>query len=131
MAGLCVPLSTLRPRPRGQTRMTRGQCGSLLLHCNGLAPSTPCRSPGAPTVVLNGARGRFPRTGAASAALFNVCRADALLVESEAKRRLADEYDAVQERGEVARQGQSFGRGEGPDPRRRGVDLQGARYGSE
>src|SRR3954451_765981 len=29
-----------------------GQCGSLLLHCNGLAPSTPCRSPGAPTVVL-------------------------------------------------------------------------------
>src|SRR5258708_17774332 len=24
-----------------------GQCGSLLLHCDGLAPSTPCRSPGA------------------------------------------------------------------------------------
>jgi hypothetical protein len=52
MAGPCVPLSTLRPWPRGQARMTRGQCGSLLLHCNGLAPSTPCRSPGAPTVML-------------------------------------------------------------------------------
>ena len=25
-------------------RMTRGQCGSLLLHCNGLSPSTSCRS---------------------------------------------------------------------------------------
>jgi hypothetical protein len=24
--------------------MTRGQCGSLLLHCNGLSPSTSCRS---------------------------------------------------------------------------------------
>ncbi|MFH5773603.1 hypothetical protein ACHFJ0_05075 [Paracoccus sp. NGMCC 1.201697] len=29
-------------------------------------------------------------------------QADALLIESEAKRRLADEYDAAQERGEVA-----------------------------
>src|SRR5437879_5756993 len=27
--------------------MTRGQCGSLLLHCVGLAPTIPCRSPGA------------------------------------------------------------------------------------
>jgi putative MFS transporter len=27
--------------------MTRGQCGSLRLHCEGLSPSTPCRSPGA------------------------------------------------------------------------------------
>ena len=27
--------------------MTRGQCGSLRLHCKGLPPSTPCRSPGA------------------------------------------------------------------------------------
>lgn len=30
-------------------------------------------------------------------------QADALLIESEAKRRLADEYDAAQERGEVRR----------------------------
>src|SRR5437588_9778852 len=28
----------------GVPRMTRGQCGSLLLHCNGLSPSTSCRS---------------------------------------------------------------------------------------
>jgi hypothetical protein len=27
--------------------MTRGRCGSLLLHHKGLTPSTPCRSPGA------------------------------------------------------------------------------------
>jgi hypothetical protein len=33
--------------PRGPLRMTRGRCGSLLLHRKGLAPSTPCRSPGA------------------------------------------------------------------------------------
>ena len=47
MAGLCVPLSTLRRGPREHLRMTRGRCGSLLLHRKGLAPSTPCRSPGA------------------------------------------------------------------------------------
>lgn len=33
-------------------------------------------------------------------------QADALAIESEAKRRLADEYDAAQERGEVAGSGQ-------------------------
>src|SRR5438034_7694369 len=47
MAGLCAPLSTLRRGPHGHLRMTRGRCGSLLLHRKGLAPSTPCRSPGA------------------------------------------------------------------------------------
>ena len=41
------PLSTLRRGPRGPLRITRGRCGSLLLHRKGLAPSTPCRSPGA------------------------------------------------------------------------------------
>src|ERR1700736_3894619 len=41
-------LSTLHVRPRDRTRMTRGRCGSLLLHRNGLAPSALCRSPGAP-----------------------------------------------------------------------------------
>jgi hypothetical protein len=33
MAGLRFPLSTLRRRPRGRIRMTRGQGGSLLLSC--------------------------------------------------------------------------------------------------
>src|SRR6478752_7173154 len=47
MAGLCAPLPTLRQYPRGHLRMTRGRCGLLLLHRDGLAPSTPCRSPGA------------------------------------------------------------------------------------
>ena len=33
--------------------ITRGQCGSLLLHCDGLPPSTSCRSPGAPVHSIN------------------------------------------------------------------------------
>src|SRR5260370_4560510 len=42
---LYAPLSTLRVLPRGSDpRMTRGQAGSLLLHCNGLSPSISCRS---------------------------------------------------------------------------------------
>ena len=48
MAGLNVPLPTLRRHPRGRLRTARGRCGSLFLHRSGLAPPTPCRSPGAP-----------------------------------------------------------------------------------
>jgi len=48
MAGLHAPLPTLRRRPRGCLRTARGRCGSLFLHRSGLAPPTPCRSPGAP-----------------------------------------------------------------------------------
>ena len=51
--GPSSPLSTLRPRPRGLTRMTRGRCGSLCLHRKGLAPSPFCRSPGAPVQKPN------------------------------------------------------------------------------
>ena len=36
--------SPLTPHDAGRTR---GQCRSLRLHCEGLSPSTPCRSPGA------------------------------------------------------------------------------------
>src|SRR5690606_38692631 len=43
MAGLHAPLSTLHVQPHDCPRMTRGRCGSLLLHRNGLSPSTPCR----------------------------------------------------------------------------------------
>jgi hypothetical protein len=35
MAGLHLPLSTLRRAPRGALRMTRGQCGSLYLSLYG------------------------------------------------------------------------------------------------
>ena len=48
MAGLHVPLPTLRRHPRECLRTARGRCGSLFLHRSGLAPPTPCRSPGAP-----------------------------------------------------------------------------------
>jgi len=44
---LHVPLPTLRRHPRGCLRTAWGRCGSLLLHRSGLAPPTPCRSPGA------------------------------------------------------------------------------------
>ena len=48
MVGLHVPLPTLRRHPHGCLRTARGRCGSLFLHRSGLAPLTPCRSPGAP-----------------------------------------------------------------------------------
>src|SRR5207245_564698 len=41
--GLHAPLSTLHPRPYARRYMTRGQCGSLLLHCMKLSFTTPCR----------------------------------------------------------------------------------------
>ena len=53
MAGLHVPLSTLRHAPRDAQRMTRGQHGSLHLCCEGLTPFAPCRSPGAPDPNLS------------------------------------------------------------------------------
>ena len=46
MAGLHVPLPTLRRHPRGCLRTAWGRWGSLLLHRSRLAPPTPCRSPG-------------------------------------------------------------------------------------
>ena len=46
-------LSTLRLQPHDHTRMTRGRCGSLCLHRNGLAASTFRRSPGAPVHSIN------------------------------------------------------------------------------
>src|SRR5438093_436764 len=47
-----LPLPTFRFAPRGARRTARGQCGTLFLHCEGLAPSTPCRSPGAPAAEI-------------------------------------------------------------------------------
>ena len=45
--------------------ITRGQCGSLLLHCDGLPPSAFCRSPGAPvhSIIfdLSSTRQRLPQ----------------------------------------------------------------------
>ena len=47
MVGLCHPLPTLRRHPHERLRTARGQCRSLLFHCSGLPPHTPCQSPGA------------------------------------------------------------------------------------
>jgi hypothetical protein len=52
MAGPHAPLSTLHVQPRGRPRMTRGRCGSLLLHRGGLSPPVSCRSPDAPNRSL-------------------------------------------------------------------------------
>src|SRR4051812_26838821 len=64
MASLHAPLPTLRRPPHEGRRTARGQCGSLHLHCRGLPPLTPCRSPGAlparlatDTCPLSGAQG--------------------------------------------------------------------------
>jgi hypothetical protein len=51
MAGLCLPLPTLRRRPRGRLRTARGRCGANL-HRSGLSPHTPRRPPGAPLDFL-------------------------------------------------------------------------------
>src|SRR3954451_8320210 len=56
MASLHAPLPTLRRNPRGGRRTARGRCGSLLLHRNGLSPSTPCQSPGAILSANSGSR---------------------------------------------------------------------------
>ena len=63
MAGLGAPLPTPRRRPRGRLRTARGQCGSLFLHRSGLAPPTPCRSPGAPTTILTWGLPAAPHRG--------------------------------------------------------------------
>ncbi len=53
MAGLRIPLPTLRPQPYGCQRTARGRCGLLCLHRAGLSPATPCRSPGALRKILD------------------------------------------------------------------------------
>ena len=63
MAGLHVPLSTLRVAPRDATRMTRGQHGSLHLCCEGLSPFAPCRSPGAPDSNLSHTSPKTSKSG--------------------------------------------------------------------
>ena len=70
MAGLYIPLPTLRRRPCGRLRTAQGRCGSLLLHRKGLAPSTSCRSPGA---LRNPSQKRsFDRSSALRTALIRV-----------------------------------------------------------
>src|SRR6185437_5073973 len=81
MASLHDPLPTLRPAPRGTRRTARGRCDSLRLHRRGLAPPTPCRSPGAlPTVLPVTVRGKADH-------LAQECRIGALL-QQFAKRDL-------------------------------------------
>jgi len=64
MAGLCVPRSTLRRRPRGRLRMTQGHRGSLLLQCCGLSPLAPRRFRRRTfDSILSRSRMRLPRGG--------------------------------------------------------------------
>jgi hypothetical protein len=60
------------------------------------------------------AQARFYKIKEAHDEVVAACQramADALLIESQAQCRLADEYDAAQERGEVAKSGELGGRG--------------------
>src|SRR4051812_4336701 len=60
MAGLRVPLSTLRLRPYGRRRMTRGQDDWLGLSCTTLAFVTLCRFSTAHYPLVDPHRGRVP-----------------------------------------------------------------------
>jgi hypothetical protein len=59
---LRVPLSTLRRRRYRRLRMTRGQCGWLNLHCQGLAPFTTV--PACPGADPNAGHELLPKAGA-------------------------------------------------------------------
>src|SRR5258708_39248251 len=67
MAGLQVPLSTLRLAPRDALRMTRDQSGLLFLHFWRLSLFTLCRSPGAQAYDFF----RFVRSGVLRRTAFN------------------------------------------------------------
>src|SRR5580704_2012260 len=51
-----LPCERFTPALAGIPCITRGQCGSLLLHRDGLPPSTFCRSPGAPVHHIKAGR---------------------------------------------------------------------------
>src|SRR4029434_11228751 len=59
---LHLPLSTLRRHRYRRLRMTRGQCGWLDLHCQGLAPFTTV--PACPGAYPNAAPQLLPEAGA-------------------------------------------------------------------
>src|SRR6266852_6222662 len=75
--------------------MTRGRCGSLLLHRDGLAPSTPCRSPGAlRSTPINGHR----QTGQVGPVRAN-CRRTTSLTTLRAKASASSlAHDGLEER---------------------------------
>src|SRR4051812_48687057 len=81
MASLHAPLPTLRRLPHGSRRTAWGQCGSLRLHCGGLPPLTPCRSPGAlqPAERLTHVETDGPLVGHGLAA-YLVCQSQSGLV---------------------------------------------------
>jgi hypothetical protein len=73
--------------------------------CAGVAPRQVQRLQGAARrEALRRLRGRFADDGTDA-------QADALDIEAQAKRRLADEYDAAQQRGEVATREDNIRRG--------------------
>src|SRR5258708_33590005 len=85
MAGLQVPLSTLRLAPRDALRMTRGQSGLLFLHCWRLALFTLCRSPGAQAYFIF----RFVRSGEG----VKACRRRPVVPGNKPPARVEQEYD--------------------------------------
>ena len=63
-----LPCERFTPALAGIPCITRGRCGSLLLHRDGLPPSTFCRSPGAPVHTCTaGAVQTWPMTSLTAA----------------------------------------------------------------
>src|SRR5262249_59140084 len=54
LPGPPIPLSTLRTKPHGIARKTRGQDGVALLSCGALASPTTCRFSPAHADIING-----------------------------------------------------------------------------
>jgi hypothetical protein len=113
--GLCAPLSTLRRCPHGHLRMTRGRCGSLLLHRDGLAPSTPCRSSRRTPIYPD------QRTYSESVRTSQKCQATSITDGGSVSgdRKLKRERPAARTRSPTAahhRLRQSIGRSRGPCP---------------
>src|SRR5437667_2865766 len=100
MAGLGVPLSTLRLWPYDRRRMTRGQDGWLGLSCTTLAFATPRRSPGALSINFSPAEigvdhpQAFPQRHRVNLRLSASCRpADAGHVRRAALRPEVPQWD--------------------------------------
>src|ERR1035437_9737462 len=66
--------------------MTRGRCGLLLLHRDGLAPSTPCRSPGALRYAPNSDHSRHESELTLSANRDRCTAANSISIRSPRRR---------------------------------------------
>jgi hypothetical protein len=109
MAGLHVPLPTLRRHPHGCPHTARGRCDSLRLHRNGIPPSTLCRSSRRTTLQIPSSElpasteGYCVLRSAAPGCGFRVTagRHDGRFPASELARRQGSAYFRVESRADL------------------------------